>query len=145
MMSAHTTPGFSYTITRTLQAPADAVWAAWTNAEQYAEWAWAKEGSVEIDARTGGAWKSTVVTPEGEFPLTGSYLEVVDGERLVMGMDIPGRAEPEVMTLTLDRHEGGGTGVTVSQTCDTAEARDQAEEGTNMLLDSLTEFLAKRV
>ncbi len=39
--------------------------------------------------------------------------------------------------LTTDR-----TQITLSQRFDTAEDRDQAEQGSNMLLDSLTGFLA---
>ncbi|MFZ4151965.1 hypothetical protein [Streptomyces pseudogriseolus] len=47
-----------------------------------------------------------------EVPLTGSYLEVEENRLLVVGMDVPGRAEPSV-------------------------------QGSTMLLDSLTRFLAE--
>jgi hypothetical protein len=38
--------------------------------------------------------------------------------------------------------DGESTKLTLSQTFDTAEDRDQAEQGSNFLLDSLTAFLA---
>lgn len=86
--------GYPYTLTRTFDVPADVVWEAWTTPDQYAEWANAVPGSVEMDVRPGGVWKAVMVTPEGDFPLTGSYLEVEVNERLVTGMDIPAGLSP---------------------------------------------------
>ncbi|MFF7216310.1 SRPBCC domain-containing protein [Streptomyces sp. NPDC008238] len=143
MTTEHTTgEGFSYTLERTLEAPVSAVWSAWTTAEEYQQWSYAAPGSVEMDARPGGAWKATMVTPDGgEFPLTGSYVEVEENRRLVYGMDVHGRSEPVLMTVELAGQGDGGTRIVVSQTCDTADERDLAEQGTTMLLDSLTAFL----
>ncbi|GAA3174947.1 MULTISPECIES: SRPBCC family protein [Streptomyces] len=136
--------GFSYTLTRTLDAPADRVWRAWTTPDEYAHWAYAAPGSVEMDVRPGGAWKATVVTPDGDrFPLTGSYLEVAEDRLLVVGMDVPGKSEPAAMRVELDP-DGPRTRIVVRQTCDTAEERDAAEEGSGMLLDGLAAFLAGR-
>ncbi|MGX4695145.1 SRPBCC family protein [Streptomyces sp. JNUCC 63] len=137
--------GFAYTLTRTLDAPAVKVWRAWTTAEQYARWAGAAAGSVEMDVRPGGAWKATMLTPDGgQFPLTGSYLEVVENRRLVIGMDVPGKPEPATMTVKLDQQDGHHTQIVLHQTCDTAEERDMAKQGSTMLLDSLSTFLAAR-
>lgn len=83
-----------------------------------------------------------MVIPGGaRVPLTGSYTEVVPNERLVMGMDVPGAGEPVLMTLALAA-DGDRTEITLSQTFDSAEERDQAEQGSTMLLDGLTGFLA---
>jgi uncharacterized protein YndB with AHSA1/START domain len=134
--------GFSYTLTRTLDAPAVKAWRAWTTPDQYAQWAYAAAGSVEMDVRPGGAWKATMRTPDGaEFPLTGSYIEVVENRRLVVGMDVPGKPEPAAMTMELDEQDGRLTRIVLRQTCDTAEERDMAEQGSTMLLDSLSAFL----
>ncbi|MFC9916580.1 SRPBCC domain-containing protein [Streptomyces sp. NPDC127197] len=136
---------FSYTLTRTLEAPAAKVWRAWTTAEQYARWAGAVADSVEMDVRPGGAWKATMVTPDGaQFPLTGSYLEVAENSRLVIGMDVPGKPAPAVMTLELTEQDGQRTQIVLSQTCDTTDERDMAEQGSTMLLDSLSAFLAEK-
>ncbi|MFE2281176.1 SRPBCC domain-containing protein [Streptomyces sp. NPDC059454] len=133
---------FSYHLTRTLDAPVGRVWQAWTTPDRYARWAYAVPGSVEMDVRPGGAWKATVVTPDGgEFPLTGSYLDVAENRLLVVGMDAPGKPEPSTMAVEL-AEDGGRTRIAVRQTCDTAEERDMAEQGSTMLLDSLTAFLA---
>ncbi|MDX3074515.1 SRPBCC domain-containing protein [Streptomyces sp. MI02-7b] len=137
-----TTEGFSYTLERTLEAPAAAVWSAWTEAESYVQWSYAAPGSVELDVRPGGTWKATMVTPDGgQFPLTGSYSEVVENRRLVIGMDVPRKDEPALMTVELAEQGAHRTRIVVAQTCDTADERDGAEQGTTMLLDSLTAFL----
>jgi uncharacterized protein YndB with AHSA1/START domain len=83
-------------------------------------------------------------TPDGaEFPLTGTYVEVAEPSHLVIGMDVPGRPEPETMAIELTEQGPRNTVITVSQTCDTAEARDMAEQGSGMLLDGLEGFLAE--
>ena len=83
-----------------------------------------------------------MVIPGGaRVPLGGTYLEVEPGKRLVMGMNVPGRDEPVLMNLDLAA-DGDRTEITLSQTFDGAEERDQAEQGSNMLLDGLTTFLA---
>ncbi|CAL9352547.1 hypothetical protein SUDANB176_00507 [Streptomyces sp. enrichment culture] len=136
--------GFSYTLTRTLDAPADKVWQAWTTPEQYALWAHAVPGSVEMDVRPGGTWKSTMLTPDGgRFPLTGSYLEVAENRLLVLDMDVSGKPAPTAMTMELDAEDGRRTRIVLRQTCDTAEERDMAEQGSTMLLDGLSAFLAE--
>ncbi|GGW46856.1 SRPBCC family protein [Streptomyces griseoloalbus] len=137
------TDDFSYTLTRTLDAPTGTVWQAWTTPDQYARWAYAAPGSVEMDVRPGGAWKATMVTPDGgRFPLTGSYLQVDEDRLLVVGMDVPGKPEPSAMTVELDG-DGPRTRIVIRQMCDTTEERDMAEQGSTMLLDSLTAFLAE--
>lgn len=137
-----TSTGFDYAITRTLQASVGDVWAAWTRAEQYGEWAHAEE--VSLDVRPGGAWSSVMVIPGGvRVPLSGRYVEVVENKRLVIGMNVPGREELSLMTADLVA-DGDRTRITLSQTFDSAEEREQSEAGSNMLLDGLTAFLAAR-
>ena len=133
--------GFPYALTRTLDAPAARVWQAWTTPEQYARWAGAAAGSVEMDVRPGGAWKATMLTPDGgQFPLTGSYLEVTENRRLVIGMDVPDKLEPATMVMELDEQDDRRTQIVLRQTCDSAEERDMAEQGSTMLLESLSYF-----
>ena len=133
---------FSYTLSRTLDATTGRVWQAWTTPDQYARWAYAAPGTVEMDVRPGGAWKAVMVTPDGSrFPLTGSYLDVDENRLLVVGMDVPGKPAPSVMAVEL-AEDGPRTRIVLRQACDTVEERDMAEEGSTMLLDSLTAFLA---
>uniref|UniRef100_UPI003F4908D8 SRPBCC family protein n=1 Tax=Microtetraspora malaysiensis TaxID=161358 RepID=UPI003F4908D8 len=133
-------PGFAYTLTRTLDAPLEMVWSAWTTPGIYGQWANAEQ--VTMDVRTGGVWSSVMVIPGGDrIPLSGTYAEVIDHKRLVMGMNAPGQAEPVLMTIEFTA-DGDRTQIILSQDFDTAENRDQAEQGSNFLLDSLTTHLA---
>lgn len=146
MSIEQTTPanGFSYRLTRTLDAPVAKVWQAWTSPEKYTQWAYAVAGSVEMDVRPGGVWKATVATPDGgRFPLTGSYLDVVEHRLLVVGMDVPGSSAPVAMTMELDEQADLHTRVVLHQSCDTAEECAAAEQGSTMLLDSLGAFLSR--
>ena len=133
---------YEYTLTRDLDAPVEKVWAAWTQPEHYAEWSGAVLPSISFDVRPGGAWRATMAIPDGsEFPMTGTYGEVVENRRLETLMDLPGGATSSmVMDLTdLD----GKTRIVLSQACATAEERDQSEEGSGMLLDWLAAYVPK--
>lgn len=131
-----TTTGFPYTVTRVMNAPLARAWAAYTTAAEWPAWFGAAEGSVELDVRPGGAWKSTLLTPDGgQFPLTGTFVEVEDGRRIVLTMDVPG-APAEVMAIAFAEHPDG-VQVTIDQTNATEEARDMAREGSTMILAGL--------
>lgn len=131
---------FSYRLTRTLDAPVAAVWQAWTDEKQYEQWSYSAPGSVHQDVRPGGAWTTTVVDPAGNrHDIKGSYLEVEPERLLVMDMATP--TGSTVMKLELT-DKGAGTEAVLSQDCASAEERDMAEQGSTMLLDSLTAFLA---
>jgi uncharacterized protein YndB with AHSA1/START domain len=141
-MSSNET-GFPYTISAEADVPVAAVWAAWTEDGPYEAWSYSKPGSVAMDPTPNGRYTATVVTPDGqEFPITGRYIEVVEHERLVMGMDTPDGGE-EVMRLDLADLGEGRTRLTISQTCRTKEEHDMAEEGSQMLLDSCLAYLSK--
>ena len=136
------TTGFSYRLSRTLGVPPARVWQAWTTPGEYAQWAHAVPGSVEMDVRAGGKWRATMLTPEGRgVPMTGSYLEVVPHRRLVIGMDVPGRPQPAVMHVDLREAAADRTEIVLSRTCETAQERDLGEQTGRILLDGLSAFL----
>ncbi|TQM06370.1 SRPBCC domain-containing protein [Pseudonocardia kunmingensis] len=140
-MSETTTPGYSYTLTRELDAPVENVWAAWTQPDHYAQWSGAVRSTIELDVRPGGAWRATMAAPDGsEFPLTGSYGEVVENRRLEVHMDLPGGAST-AMAVDLTDLGGGKTRIAVSQTCATEQERDGSEQGSGMLLDGLAAYV----
>ena len=102
-----------FTITRIFDAPRDLVWQAWTDPDEAAIW-WHPKGietpreSVHIDARPGGAYRYTMVAPDGtEYPTVGTYREITPPERIVMTWGNPGDADDEVPVLTIDLAEHG--------------------------------------
>jgi uncharacterized protein YndB with AHSA1/START domain len=140
MTMSETATTYEYTLTRELDAPVENVWAAWTQPDHYAQWSGAVRPSISLDVRPGGAWRATMATPDGsEFPLTGSYGEVVENERLEVIMDLPG-GESTVMVVDLT-DLGGKTRIVLSQACATPEARDMSEQGSGMLLDGLAAYV----
>lgn len=102
---------------RIVDVPREKVWAAWTQPELLKQWftpaPW-KTVACEIDLRPGGAFKTTMQSPEGqEFPNSGCYLEVIPNEKLVWTDALgPGYRPSEkpffTCVLTLEAH-GEGT------------------------------------
>jgi uncharacterized protein YndB with AHSA1/START domain len=137
-------PGYRYTLTRELNAPPAKVWALWTEPDHFAVWFNAAPSSVHLDVRPGGTWRATLITPDGaEYPLTGSYGDVVVNRHLVTLMDIPGRREPAAMDLRL--HDlGTRTRLVLSQVADTAEESDEARQGSEILLAAFTSHVAEQ-
>jgi uncharacterized protein YndB with AHSA1/START domain len=136
-----TTIGHEYSVSQVVDASTEKVWTVWTEAAHYETWFHAVPQSVALDVRPGGSWRATMTAPDGSVhPLTGSYREVVDHQRLVIAMDIPGR-EPALMNMDLTDLDGK-TRVVLTQTCDTAEERDEAKAGSELLLVWCAEYVA---
>lgn len=74
-------------LTRVVPVPRHLVWKAWTTPELLMQWFTPKPWETvacEIDLRPGGAFNTTMRSPEGtDYPNSGCYLDVVEGERLV--------------------------------------------------------------
>ena len=78
-------------ITRTFNAPLELVFDAWTDPKHMANW-WGPHGMTtpvcEIDARTGGAYRITMRTPDGvDYPIKGVFQKIIKPTLLVMLMD----------------------------------------------------------
>ena len=87
-----------FTVTRILNAPRALVWQVLTRPRHFEGWLPAKSGTATLDVRSGGSWRATVVSADGEeIELTGRYDEVAEPDRLVM--TVPGDAVTAI-TLT---------------------------------------------
>ncbi len=75
-------------ITRIFDAPREVVWKAWTDPKQFAKW-WGPHGFTnpvcELDVRPGGDILIHMKNPhdKSEYPLTGTFVEVVKPSKLV--------------------------------------------------------------
>ena len=72
---------------RTLNAPRDLVWKAWTTPEYVKQW-WAPKPyetpEVAMDVRPGGGFYTRMTGPDGfDSSGTGCFLEVIEGEKIV--------------------------------------------------------------
>jgi uncharacterized protein YndB with AHSA1/START domain len=141
------------TVTRSFNAPAHIVFAAWTNPEHFKRW-WTPKSynmtihSCEIDARTGGGYKLMISHPDyapEPMPFFGKYLEVTPPHRLVWTNEEGG--EPGPITTVTFEEKGGRTLLVMRDLYPSKEALDTAMESGNTggfeeTFDQLAAFLA---
>jgi uncharacterized protein YndB with AHSA1/START domain len=132
-----TTDTITVSVTRTVDAPCDAVWRADTEPRHFEQWFGAKPGSARVDLRTGGTWSATVGAEGDEIHLEGRYVEVVDQRRVVM--TVPNG--PENLETTVDFTDlGDGRTDITSSTDVAAEAREIVEQTAGSILDKIAEI-----
>lgn len=126
---------YSITVSKLIAATPNAIWATWSNPEQYA----AVHGSykVDIDFRVGGSARVTYFENKdaGE---TLEYLEIVTEQKLVFCWK---EAEQYYITLLLVP-QGTNTKVSLTQNChDNPEWINTSVQGWAWVLDSLALYL----
>jgi uncharacterized protein YndB with AHSA1/START domain len=119
-------------LVRVLDAPPDAVFAAWTDAEAFCRW-FGPEGCTctvrEMDVRPGGRARFDMTSGDGTvYTNRFDYLEVLPPERLVLdhGSDVDDDPARFRVTITLDEQADGKTVLTLRQLHPTAERRHAA-------------------
>jgi uncharacterized protein YndB with AHSA1/START domain len=139
-------------ITRVYDAPVEAVWDAWTDPEQIAEW-WGPRGFTltthSKDLRPGGNWVYTMHGPDGvDYPNKTLYREVETHAKLVY--DHGGNDDrPAMFRVTVLFTEiGGKTKMEMSMTLPTPEAAAETRKfikhaGGDATWDRLAEYLEK--
>jgi uncharacterized protein YndB with AHSA1/START domain len=108
------------TLTRIFDAPRELVWRAWTDPKHLAQWFGPKQftSSVpQLDVRIGGALRIVMRGPDGnDYPMKGTFLEVVPSERLVfsnIAVDKDGNHLLEGETTVTLSEQGGETKLTL--------------------------------
>ena len=145
-------------ITRTVNAPRERVWEAWTDPKQVVQW-WGPTGFTttiqKMDVRPGGTWEHTMRGPDGkEYPNKSTFREVVRPERIVYthggGTEgVKGVSFQSTWTFeTVKEKDGEKTKLTMHMVFPSAEERDRvvkeygAIEGGNQTLGRLAEFVS---
>ena len=141
--------GRTLTIEKTLDAPIDLVWEAWTDPEHVANW-WAPNGmSMEVvvyDFRVGGSWKYAMPMPDGnQFISEGTFKEIVEKKKIVTSADFKPMTEDVEMHILFEA-DGDKTHLTFSVVHETVEYCKQQEEmgfynGWGSALDRLASLL----
>lgn len=141
-------------IQRTYDAPLQAVWDAWTDPAQTAQW-WGPRGFTltthSKDLRTGGHWHYTMHGPDGtDYPNTTHYLEVEPLARLVYDHGGNDDRPPLFRVTVVFSEEDGKTRMDMRMGLATAEAATQTRQfikqaGGNATWDRLAEYLAKQL
>ncbi len=117
-------------LVRVLDAPREAVFAAWTDRDAFCQW-FGPEGFTctvrEMDVRPGGRARFAMTSGDGTvYTNRFEYLDVVPGERLVMdhGSDADDDPARFRVTITLDEQADGKTVLTLRQLHPTVEQRE---------------------
>lgn len=138
-------------IRRTFDAPRELVWTCWTDPAHFAAWFGPEHfhtpvESVEIDLRPGGAFRATMVDPDGnEYPSDGTIVEVAAPERLAyqeVDIDHPMmQSQNTVVTFTDLGDDRTELSIDVRMVC-LDELIPMAEAGWGSTLDKLVAVLA---
>lgn len=141
-------------LTRVLNAPREVVFKAWTEVHQLAEW-WGPRGFTnpvcQVDVREGGDIYIVMKGPDGgEYPMNGTFKEVVAPERLVFSsgaLDKNNKPLFEVLTTVTFEPVGDKTKMTLHASVSNLrpEGRQHIEgmnEGWSQSLDRLERFTA---
>ena len=149
-MAASKRPDELY-IVRVYDAPVDAVWDAWTDSAQVAQW-WGPRGFTltthSKDLRPGGQWTYTMHGPDGvDYPNNTVYHEVVRHQRLVY--DHGGNIDrPPLFHVTVEFTElKGKTRMEMTMRCPTAAEAEATRQfikqaNGNSTWDRLAEYLS---
>jgi uncharacterized protein YndB with AHSA1/START domain len=135
-------------IYRSVAAPRDDVWRAFTGRDCYAGWMGPEGLKVErceLDAREGGKYRLFMRGEAGEEHIvSGEFTEIVPNERLVFnwGWEKDGKRGTETNVTVELRDHGKGTNVKLTQSVfETLEARDEHARGWESSLDCLDRHL----
>jgi uncharacterized protein YndB with AHSA1/START domain len=135
------------TLKRRLHAPAEKVYAAWTDPEKIVKWFGPDAGPVtraETDLRVGGRYTIAFQTENGEkHQVGGVYREVVPDEKLVFTWAWHTMPERESLVTVTIKPDGTGSILTLRHEMFFDEAaRDGHERGWSGTLDKLEKLFA---
>ena len=139
-------------LVRTYDAPLEAVWDAWTDPNQAAQW-WGPRGFTltthSKDLRPGGFWIYTMHGPDGvDYPNKAQYLEVEEHSKLVYDHGANDDRPALFRVTVFFSHSKGKTQIDMTMSLATAEAADQTRKfikkvGGESTWDRLAEYLEK--
>jgi uncharacterized protein YndB with AHSA1/START domain len=138
-------------IERTVNAPRDLVWRAWTEPEQIVKW-WGPNGFTttihEMSVRVDGVWRFIMHGPDGkDYPNKVIYREIVKPERLVYDHSDDDNGRDIFKSTVTFVAQGSKTKVTLRARFPSKAARDTAAkyaiDGGNQTLARLDQHLAR--
>jgi uncharacterized protein YndB with AHSA1/START domain len=150
-----TTPDTDLVITRIFDAPREAVYRAFVDPDQIAQWfgpvGWSvPRDTIDMDVRTGGHQRFTMVSdedPNQASPVNATFVEVIENELLVgeEQWEVPGMQDLGIMQMRLEFYdEGDGTTrLELRQGPYTQQMRDMADGGWNSSFTKLDALLAR--
>jgi uncharacterized protein YndB with AHSA1/START domain len=135
------------TISRTVPARPETVFADWTDATRLATWWWPQlpGTTYSVDARPGGAYR--IEGPAIGATVSGTYGEVDPPRRLVFSWVWQDDGEPasgsDTVVVSFEP-DGAGTAVTVAHTSERHEPGEATEQGWSDVLGRLVQSTSSR-
>jgi len=150
-MATNTAEKTSLEIKRSINAPRDRVYAAWTEPAQLKEWFGpenVRTRNFTADARVGGKYRWDLINEEGEdMTISGEYRELIPGKKIVFTWkwddDEAWKNTSSVVTLELSDRDGGTELRLIHEKLPSEESRDRHNEGWNSVVDRLEKFFSK--
>lgn len=133
-------PSTSLELRRLLPAPAEEVFAAWTDPELMGRWlSPVGHAEVEVDLRVGGRFRVIMGAEDRRLEHTGKYLEIAPARRLAFTWRSPYTGpEPTVVTVEL-RPVEDGTELVLTHAQLPEDQVEPHAGGWGRMLDRLTE------
>ncbi len=141
-------------ITRLYKAPLTAVWNAWTDPEEAAQW-WGPRGFTitthSKELRAGGIWHYTMHGPHGtDYPNKTLYHDVIPFEKLVYDHGGNDEQAPLFRVTVLFSEKDGATEMDMTMALPSAQALAATQKiikdaGGNATWDRLAEYLEKTI
>jgi uncharacterized protein YndB with AHSA1/START domain len=141
------TEGVVLVVRRTILAPAERVFDAWTRPEHLRVW-WGPRpvtcSGAEVDLRVGGRYRIDNALPDGTIVrIEGEFREVRRPQRLVYTWTMGKAAEaPSLVTVRFEARGDATDVVIVHENVPSEEARESHEKGWAGCLDGLEGFVA---
>ena len=131
-----------FTLTRSIAAAPERVWAAFTDADEYVSWVWPAEwnSTCEIDLRIGGIFR--VASEQMGLSIQGTYLEIDPITRLVLNWTQTNRDGDSLLTITIEPDGDGTSLVLTHDNFPDEESRADHERGWTDCLSRLPAYLA---
>jgi uncharacterized protein YndB with AHSA1/START domain len=131
-----------FTLTRSIAATPERVWAAFTKADEYVAWVWPPEwnSTCEIDLRIGGTFR--VASEERGLSIQGTYVEIDPITRLVLNWTQTDREGDSLLTISIQPSGDGTDLVLTHENFPDEESRANHELGWTDCLSRLPAYLA---
>ena len=140
-------------LTRVFNAPVQAVWDAWNDPAQAAQW-WGPRGFTltthSKDLRPGGTWVYTMHGPDGkDYPNITTYHEVTELQSMIYDHGATATTPPMFRVSVFFKEVSGKTHMDMTMTLPTVEAAERTAEfikkaSGNSTWDRLAEYVEKQ-
>ena len=142
----------SFSVTRTLDAPRETVFSAWTEPDALKQW-WGPPGftipSAEVDLRPGGAYRIAMKPVDGEtLYLSGRFVDVRPPEKLVYTWawdEDDGPGHESLVTVEFKALGSLNTQIVIThERLESSDSRDRHVQGWDGCLAKLTDLVPER-